>query len=181
MGARRRARAAGVPGGCLWPEMRFVYDAPARVKHECRSCFAVNAVNGEPSVTNCGEYYKNVRSEWASLVTTPPTARFQDALAFTRSIGDLHLHAYGPCTPLALSTSNNTDRLSTLVFGRHSRIISFGIRDFQVYLMILSWPCTTCLTLAACQTRRRNTAPVPLAVTASRQHGGARFSRMGWT
>ena len=82
MGARRRARAAGVPGGCLWPEMRFVYDAPARVKHECRSCFAVNAVNGEPSVTNCGEYYKNVRSEWASLVTTPPTARFQDALPF---------------------------------------------------------------------------------------------------
>ena len=92
---RRRAQAAGVPGGCLWPEMRFVYDAQARVKHECRSCFAVDGRTGTPSVTSCGEYYKNVRSEWASLVTTPPTARFQDALAFTRSIGDLHLHAYG--------------------------------------------------------------------------------------
>lgn len=40
-------------------------------------------------------YYKNVRKEWASLVSTPTTAKFQDALAFTRSLGDLHLHTYG--------------------------------------------------------------------------------------
>jgi hypothetical protein len=40
-------------------------------------------------------YYKNVRKEWASLVSTPVTAKFQDALAFTRSLGDLHLHTYG--------------------------------------------------------------------------------------
>lgn len=40
-------------------------------------------------------YYKNVRKEWASLVSTPASARFQDALAFTRSLGDLHLHTYG--------------------------------------------------------------------------------------
>jgi len=40
-------------------------------------------------------YYKNVRKEWASLVSTPPTAKFQDALAFTRSLGDFHLHTYG--------------------------------------------------------------------------------------
>lgn len=40
-------------------------------------------------------YYKNVRKEWASLVSTPPYAQFQDALAFTRSLGDLHLHTYG--------------------------------------------------------------------------------------
>jgi hypothetical protein len=46
-------------------------------------------------VTGNGRYYKNVRSEWATLVTTPPSARFQDALAFTRSLGDLHLHVYG--------------------------------------------------------------------------------------
>ena len=38
---------------------------------------------------NRGKYYKNVRSEWASLVATPPSARFQDTLAFTRSLGDL--------------------------------------------------------------------------------------------
>lgn len=36
-----------------------------------------------------------MRREWASLVATPSYARFQDALAFTRSLGDLHLHTYG--------------------------------------------------------------------------------------
>jgi len=46
-------------------------------------------------ITNSGAYYKNVRKEWASLVATPPSARFQDALAFTRSLGDLHLQIYG--------------------------------------------------------------------------------------
>lgn len=45
--------------------------------------------------TGKGSYYKNVRKEWASLVATPPYAKFQDALAFTRSLGDLHLHTYG--------------------------------------------------------------------------------------
>lgn len=28
-------------------------------------------------------------------MATPSSARFQDALAFTRSLGDLHLHTYG--------------------------------------------------------------------------------------
>ena len=51
--------------------------------------------DGSPIVTNKGSYYKNVRKEWASLVSTPSSARFQDALAFTRSLGDLHLHTYG--------------------------------------------------------------------------------------
>jgi len=36
-----------------------------------------------------------VRKEWASLVSTPSYAKFQDALAFTRSLGDFHLHTYG--------------------------------------------------------------------------------------
>ena len=40
-------------------------------------------------------YYKNVRKEWASLVSAPSTACFPDALAFTRSLGDLHLQTYG--------------------------------------------------------------------------------------
>ena len=47
------------------------------------------------NVTVNRSYYKNVRKEWASLVATPSYARFQDALAFTRSLGDLHLHTYG--------------------------------------------------------------------------------------
>ena len=36
-----------------------------------------------------------MRSEWASIVATPPHTGFQDALAFTRSLGDLHLQSYG--------------------------------------------------------------------------------------
>ena len=53
-----------------------------------------------PVVTNNGRYYKSVRNEWATLVTTPPHSRFQDALAFTRSVGDLHLQTYGvTCIP----------------------------------------------------------------------------------
>jgi hypothetical protein len=35
---------------------------------------------GVPVLTSKGSYYKNVRKEWASLVSTPASARFQDAL-----------------------------------------------------------------------------------------------------
>ena len=48
-------------------------------------------------------YYKNVRKEWASLVATPTSARFQDALAFTRSIGDFHLQVQQLVAPLSPS------------------------------------------------------------------------------
>ena len=48
-----------------------------------------------PFAARAGTYYKNVRSEWASIVATPPQTGFQDALAFTRSLGDLHLQSYG--------------------------------------------------------------------------------------
>lgn len=82
-----------------YPEMRFVYDAPSFSKSQCPPIFEVGP-SGQIKVTGNGRYYKNVRSEWATLVTTPPSARFQDALAFTRSLGDLHLHVYGvSCRP----------------------------------------------------------------------------------
>ena len=82
------------------PEMRFVYDAPSFSKSQCPPIFELNPQTGAIKVTGNGRYYKNVRSEWATLVTTPATARFQDALAFTRSLGDLHLHVYGvSCRP----------------------------------------------------------------------------------
>jgi len=87
------------PGSPIMPEMRFVYDAPSFSKSQCPPIFEV-APTGQIRVTGNGRYYKNVRSEWATLVTTPPSARFQDALAFTRSLGDLHLHVYGvSCVP----------------------------------------------------------------------------------
>jgi serine/threonine protein phosphatase PrpC len=76
------------------PSLLIVYDAPSVEKARCNPVFELNG-KGVPCVTNRGRYYKNVRKEWASLVSTPVTARFQDALAFTRSLGDLHLHTYG--------------------------------------------------------------------------------------
>jgi serine/threonine protein phosphatase PrpC len=117
---------APAPTGPL-PEMRFVYDAPSFSKSQCPPIFELGAT-GSIRVTGNGRYYKNVRSEWATLVTTPPNARFQDALAFTRSLGDLHLHVYGvSCRPTVteydvtalhslVSSADDTDkRMSVLL------------------------------------------------------------------
>jgi len=106
------------------PEMRFVYDAPSFSKSQCPPIFEISAT-GNVRVTGNGRYYKNVRSEWATLVTTPPSARFQDALAFTRSLGDLHLHVYGvSCRPAvteydlsalhSLIAADDAERMSVL-------------------------------------------------------------------
>ncbi len=76
------------------PALVVVYDSPTQDKTLCPPVFSLDAA-GNPTVTNNGRYYKNVRKEWASLVSTPPHAQFQDALAFTRSLGDLHLSTYG--------------------------------------------------------------------------------------
>ncbi|KAG5188671.1 phosphatase 2C-like domain-containing protein [Tribonema minus] len=76
------------------PHLAVVYDSPTPNKLRCQPVFELDA-HGRPCVTGRGRYYKNVRREWASLVATPPRARFQDALAFTRSIGDFHLQCYG--------------------------------------------------------------------------------------
>ena len=81
-------------GDAMQPALSVVYDAPTLDKSRCGPVFALDK-NGTPTVTNKGMYYKTVRKEWASLVSTPSSARFQDALAFTRSLGDLHLHTYG--------------------------------------------------------------------------------------
>ena len=76
------------------PALVVVYDSPTQDKTQCEPVFDLDAA-GNPTVTNNGKYYKNVRREWASLVSTPKTAIYKDALAFTRSLGDLHLSAYG--------------------------------------------------------------------------------------
>lgn len=77
-----------------YPALLVVYDSPTQDKTLCPPVYSLDAA-GNPTVTNNGRYYKNVRKEWASLVSTPPTAEYQDALAFTRSLGDLHLSTYG--------------------------------------------------------------------------------------
>jgi len=78
------------------PELLVVYDeSNMPEKTRCPKVFAFDEQAHQLKVTNNGRYYKNVRKEWASLVATPPSAKFHDALAFTRSLGDFHLHTYG--------------------------------------------------------------------------------------
>lgn len=81
-------------GNVNQPSLVVVYDSSSHDKTQCSAVFDVDA-EGKPTITNNGKYYKNVRKEWASLVCTPNSAMYSDALAFTRSLGDLHLHAYG--------------------------------------------------------------------------------------
>lgn len=76
------------------PELLFVYDTLSSSKLSCPPVFLVDS-SGGATKTGRGSYYKNVRNEWATLVATPPYCQFQDALAFTRSLGDLHLQTYG--------------------------------------------------------------------------------------
>jgi len=77
-----------------FPSLSVVYDSQSANRLECPPVFRLDE-HGAPHVLGNGCYHKNVRQEWASLVATPSTAQFQDALAFTRSLGDLHLHTYG--------------------------------------------------------------------------------------
>lgn len=85
------------------PQLRFVYDASSMSKATCPPIFEVDEEDFDSiRRTNGGSYFKNVRSEFATLVTTPPSpmARFQDALAFTRSLADYHLNSFGvSCVP----------------------------------------------------------------------------------
>lgn len=76
-------------------ELLFVYDTLSASKMSCPPIFAFEGTSEKVYKTGRGAYYKNVRNEWATLVATPPYAQFQDALAFTRSLGDLHLQTYG--------------------------------------------------------------------------------------
>lgn len=76
------------------PELLFVYDTLSASKLACPPIFVVGS-DASCTATNRGAYYKNVRNEWATLVAVPPYARYQDALAFTRSLGDFHLQTYG--------------------------------------------------------------------------------------
>ena len=73
------------------PELLFVYDTLTSSKLSCPPIFDVDMRSGKAEKTERGSYYKNVRCEWATLVATPPHAPYQDALAFTRSLGDLPL------------------------------------------------------------------------------------------
>ncbi|OQR81587.1 hypothetical protein THRCLA_11598 [Thraustotheca clavata] len=69
-------------------KMQFLYDSSNK-------CIMRTPIFDQPASEDGGKYYKNVRNEWASMVAAPSDAQFADCLAFTRSIGDFHLHSYG--------------------------------------------------------------------------------------
>jgi len=130
------------------PHLLIVYDSPSRKKFECPSVFNVDRY-GNPTVTNNGKYYKNVRREWASLITTPPTARFHDALAFTRSLGDFHLQTCGiTCVPdvfevdlqgLLASSDTEASESKTEELGGVIVLCSDGVWDNWQYDAVTSF------------------------------------------
>jgi len=76
------------------PYLTAIYDMEGRIKIECPRVFSIDN-DGNPSVTNNGQIYKNVRREWASRVVTPANADFQDGLAVTRALGDFPMQSCG--------------------------------------------------------------------------------------
>lgn len=76
------------------PELHVVYDDLKREKTRCEPVFKQES-DGTFTITEKGTYHKNVRKEFASLVSTPLHSRFADSLAFTRTLGDLNLQPYG--------------------------------------------------------------------------------------
>jgi serine/threonine protein phosphatase PrpC len=68
-----------------------VYDNQACEKHLCSPIYSKNEYD-EFVKTENGIYYKNVSKEWACVVSSPSG---DDALAMSRSLGDLSLKRYG--------------------------------------------------------------------------------------
>lgn len=102
------------------PELRFLFDSSdPRAKR--KSIFRVDSESGELTQSEKGDYLKNVRDEWATLVATPLESPFPDSLAFTRSLGDFHMHAYGvSCEPSVCELSLERIAQRALFGGRHS-------------------------------------------------------------
>jgi serine/threonine protein phosphatase PrpC len=46
-------------------------------------------------ITGKGNYVKNIRNEYGSIVTSPRSAPFDSSLSMTRSLGDFYLQKYG--------------------------------------------------------------------------------------
>ncbi|RLN95204.1 hypothetical protein BBJ28_00005096 [Nothophytophthora sp. Chile5] len=100
---RARAARCSTTDSSL-PELHFLYDNSEPSGR--RLPIFSTTLQGELYRNSTGDYYKNVRDEWATVVTTPATALFPDALAFTRSLGDFHMHAYGvSCEPTVMEMS----------------------------------------------------------------------------
>lgn len=101
------------------PELRFLFDS-SDPRSKRKSIFHVDAKSGELTQSKKGDYLKNVRDEWATLVATPIESPFPDSLAFTRSLGDFHMHTYGVnCEPSVCELSLERIAERELFHGRH--------------------------------------------------------------
>lgn len=75
------------------PLAKFVYDKEPN-KEKRPFIYDVDEM-GVAKITNKGSFYKNVRQEYATLITTPHASLYPTALAMTRSLGDFYLNTYG--------------------------------------------------------------------------------------
>jgi serine/threonine protein phosphatase PrpC len=67
------------------PYLNIVYD------HNYMPVFDVDSNGNSIRTKNIGSYYRNVKSEFATIVQTPD----KDSLSFSRSIGDFYIQQYG--------------------------------------------------------------------------------------
>ena len=90
--------------------LRFVYDS---FKRKSRRHSIFTKASNSPR----GDYHTNVCDEWATVITTPLTALFPDALAFARSLKGFHMHGYG------ISCKLTELLLKDIVARDHSHIV----------------------------------------------------------
>jgi hypothetical protein len=57
--------------------------------------FEIDPLDGIYKITRKGNYVKNVRHEFGSVVSAPKNAPFDSGLSMTRSLGDYYLKTYG--------------------------------------------------------------------------------------
>jgi serine/threonine protein phosphatase PrpC len=113
-------------------KIKAVYDNTERSnKSRCPEIFSVFesgtlSINDPPS-DNC--YYKNVRREYATYITTPPSNNEDCALSVTRSICDNYLVYYGlTCRPeiQSIELSHLFDKLDLFDKLKSSNSSEFG-------------------------------------------------------
>ena len=72
--------------------LRFEYD-----KHYPKGYSNIYEKNVDDNyhITGKGNYFKNVRNEFGSIVSAPKSSLFDSSLSMTRSLGDFYLQKYG--------------------------------------------------------------------------------------
>ena len=75
------------------PYLIFEYDKLYPKSHF--DIYVKNIDDDNYHITRKGNYVKNIRNEYGSIVTSPRSAPFDSSLSMTRSLGDFFLQKYG--------------------------------------------------------------------------------------